>query len=822
MDDDEINVAAATQAAMNAAEELLDAMDDAFAEFDDEDFDLDFTEDEEGGDVERKLEAESENDEQNDFLSGEEDAENNHNHPSASSHSPPSAGVINIQMEKSLQSMSPAQVPKNINANAMDVLVSPLQMPRSLSDNSDFGRGNEHSMERSQAEQHQLQQLQTQTQTLASSRETAGFSSNYVSEDMGMEDSDHSLELDDLEGDDDVDDSLELEELEDGIENEYDYDIQHQQQQQQQPDTNLDIFHNVNDDHADEEEEEEYYNSLDIEIDDFGEMSETLSIMDMSKPLEPINEEDGDGIEEEVEVEVGGENDNDVCYKSKSLPPSPSLIQDSEDNNIQDLENEHVIIENDADESLDADINAGANGNREAMTVTMTQKSRQVTAPLHDQEEKKCESSDEPSDEIGIEIENDTDDPLDRNPTSPVSISTAGSVSPSASGSESDLDLSHEYFKIQKVRSDELAKSNAEDVVNLSLEVQKLKDELEKSTKKNSEINAELEAERARMEELKMELQQQRKEFLDAKEKYCVDVQELMVECQQSKIRIQAAEEDAEQALELAKASDASRAEMEEYLQRSLDEIEQLRTTHAQQQTQTLPRISEDPSTPDETDGGDSNNYGVAREGGDLVPYNRNSSASPRRRINRHKAVVSMGRNLLRQVMESDDGSASSTPDGSSLGGSTTGSVYTSNSYYSTSSRKSVHNRHRIIERLNRSNDEFSPLRKDLVVFEADSGGLDLSYTAALSSTMKNVGRVIRQSGKAMKLGGRWFSRRSSRISSSRKNNDAPNQDELDMEAMTKSYCKTVESLVSKQKEEIKELKSFCEYLEEKVTETTT
>ncbi len=805
MDDDEINVAAATQAAMDAAEELLDAMDDAFAEFEDEDFDLNVTVDEVGGEVE--LEAEAENDERNatrsaaleseagsititagDFLSGK-DGENNR--PSTSS--PPSADVEGTneytRMENSVP--SPTHVPKNINANAIDMLVSPLQIPRSLTGNSCMGRGNV--MEQSQVDQQQ----QLRVQSLAGSKETADFSSNYVTEDMDMEDSDHSLELEDLEGSE-VDDSLELEDFEDGIDNEYDsqHHQQHQQQQQQQLETNLDIFHNVNLDHAEEEEEEEeeYYNSLDIEIDEFGEMSETLSIMDMSKPLEPINEEDGDGNEEEVV----GENDE--------FDESKSKIQASEDN-MQDLENEHVIIENDTDESLDADINADANGNRDTMTMAITQKSRQVTTPLHDQEEKKCE----PSDDIRTE---NLSSPVDRNPKSPVSVSTAGSGSTSASGSESEIDLSQEYFKIQKARSDELAKSNAEDVVNLSLEVQKLKDKLEKSTQKNAQIHAELQAERVRMEELKIEMQQQRKEFVDTKEKYCVDVQELMVECQQSKIRIQAAEEDAEQALELAKASDASRAEMEEYLQRSLDEIEQLRTTHSQQQT--LPRISEDQSSLDEGGGGD--NGDNTREG-DLVPYNRSSPVTPKRRINRHKAVVSMGRNLLRQVMESDDGSVSSTPDGSSLGGSTTGSVYTSNSYYSTSSRKSVHNRHRIIERLNRPNDEFSPLRKDLVVFEADSGGLDLSYTAALSSTMKNVGRIIRHSGKTMKLGGRWFSRRSSRIS--RKSTDAPNQDELDMEAMTKSYCKTVESLVSRQKDEIKELKSFCEYLEEKVTEAT-
>ena len=68
---------------------------------------------------------------------------------------------------------------------------------------------------------------------------------------------------------------------------------------------------------------------------------------------------------------------------------------------------------------------------------------------------------------------------------------------------------------------------------------------------------------------------------------------------------------------------------------------------------------------------------------GELIPYNNSgnfSTTSPMQKINR-KAVVSMARHLLRQAMDGSEDASVSTPDGS-LGGSTTGSAYTSHSYY--------------------------------------------------------------------------------------------------------------------------------------------
>ena len=246
----------------------------------------------------------------------------------------------------------------------------------------------------------------------------------------------------------------------------------------------------------------------------------------------------------------------------------------------------------------DPDADEHGSGRKEAPTKAQAS-SRQMGARLDDdnhhhnnrQEEKKCKPSD---------IDHCYADRKDRG----LGTVSSSSGNGSGSGRNHNNDLKRHFFQRHEARSKELAQSNAEDVVNLSLEVQKLKAQFEQGEEKTAQVRAGLEADRARSEELRVEVQQQRRDLVEANKKYCNDIKELMVECQQSKIRIKAAEDDAEQALDLARANDDSRAEMEEYLQRSLDEIEQLRTAHAQQQQQqALQRISEDAATSGEEGG---------------------------------------------------------------------------------------------------------------------------------------------------------------------------------------------------------------------------
>ena len=350
------------------------------------------------------------------------------------------------------------------------------------------------------------------------------------------------------------------------------------------------------------------------------------------------------------------------------------------------------------------------------------------------------------------------------------------------------------FFKAQQE-----AASNAEDVLNLSLEVQNLKEQINKEKDINATMKRDLEVEKEERLQVEEELKKHQKEHADAQHIYCDDIQELMAECQHAKVKIQAAEYDAQEALELAHEAAGSRTEMEVFLQHALDELELLREGVARREHlpgQQLPIIAED-------DAVESDNLSYNSVDGD------DSMRSPKRfsprRLDRHRAGVSAGRTLLRQVLDQDEVSFASTLDDS------VGSSTTDNSYFITLTRKSAEKRQRLVNRLKRAKSGENPSGKDVVVFSSsDRQGLDLNYTNAVSKSMKAIASVVRKSGRSLGLGGRWF-KRSNRLAQ-------PNgEEELDMETMTKSYCKSVETLITKQKDELKELKAFCDYLEDKV-----
>eukprot|EP00559_Dactyliosolen_fragilissimus_P002797 CAMPEP_0184857226 /NCGR_PEP_ID=MMETSP0580-20130426/2394_1 /TAXON_ID=1118495 /ORGANISM="Dactyliosolen fragilissimus" /LENGTH=697 /DNA_ID=CAMNT_0027352703 /DNA_START=91 /DNA_END=2184 /DNA_ORIENTATION=- len=96
----------------------------------------------------------------------------------------------------------------------------------------------------------------------------------------------------------------------------------------------------------------------------------------------------------------------------------------------------------------------------------------------------------------------------------------------------------------------------------------------------------------------------------------------------------------------------------------------------------------------------------------------------------------------------------------------------------------------------------------------------------AHASTIQNISIILRQSGIKLNLGGRWFHPTSSfqpSLSSHNPNHNHTNTssshksdtDYLNLEALAKNYCKFVEVRIGRQKEEVKELEAFCQYLEQ-------
>jgi hypothetical protein len=352
------------------------------------------------------------------------------------------------------------------------------------------------------------------------------------------------------------------------------------------------------------------------------------------------------------------------------------------------------------------------------------------------------------------------------------------------------------FFEAQKE-----AASNAGNVLNLSMEVQNLKEQIRKEKEINAMTTRDLEVEKEGKLQVEEELKKQRTEYAETQHTYCDDIQELMADCQHAKVKIQAAEHDAQEALELAHEAAESRTEMEVFLQYALDELEGLRDGVAGRGHvigKQLPIIAED-------DAAESDNLSHNGVDGDELMHSPKRS-SPRS-LDRRRAGISAGRTLLRQALDQDDASFASTLDDS------VGSSTTDNSYFITLTRKSAEKRQRLVNRLKRSKNEDMPSMKNVVVFSSsDREGLDLKYTNAVSKGMKAIASVIRKSGRSLGLGGRWF-KRSNRMTKSN------GEEELDMERMTNSYCKSVETLISKQNDELKELKAFCDYLEDKVYE---
>jgi len=357
------------------------------------------------------------------------------------------------------------------------------------------------------------------------------------------------------------------------------------------------------------------------------------------------------------------------------------------------------------------------------------------------------------------------------------------------------------YMYVEQSKSDQLAQSHAEDVLSLTLQIQNLQEQLQSEKESHVQTKEQLDT----SNQNSIQLQKQFKHEMETVKVYHEhEIQKWNSNYESCMHSRSLAEEDAQQALDLAKESDNKRVEMEGLLKNALDEIEQLRSSF---------------------DTGSITAASPLGGGSVTSPYYNHTTP-----YGRDRAVVSMGRNLLRQVAEADDISSafiSRTDDGS------TTSRMSNNSYLITLTRKSAEKRHRLRSQLQNSrntttstgNEESSSSivsvsGKEVLCFSSpnsQNGGLDLGYGSAFISTVKKVAKILKHSGKKLNLGGRWFYNTSSAISLKRQKGSSNSLDEFDLESMARSYCTSVEALISKQKKEVKELQQFCEYLEKKL-----
>jgi len=353
--------------------------------------------------------------------------------------------------------------------------------------------------------------------------------------------------------------------------------------------------------------------------------------------------------------------------------------------------------------------------------------------------------------------------------------------------------LSKELLKFSTghFSSAEIGQSHAEDVLSLSLDLERMKERLKTETESNAKTLSDFNKEKKKTSRLTAEIRKNNNEL-----------EELKVDLSQANYRVKAADEDAEQALGIAQSGASKQQEIEELLNNALNEIEQLRLSchnthdhnaHNDEEKSThgtrLPVITEEVVVLKHHEGQSDRCTAII--------------ASPSLEKETSRAIISVGRGLLRRSTPSNVvESAPESPQ--DVSPNTTGS------HWIDLKRKTADKRRRLRERLNDSSTrEHSTTGREIVCYSSKPAQSDKSGSANI--TCRNVASIVRKSGKALNLDGRWFSIRRGR----RRDEDA-----LELEPMTTQYCKSVEVLVSNHQKQVKELVAYNAYLEGEIAKS--
>lgn len=165
--------------------------------------------------------------------------------------------------------------------------------------------------------------------------------------------------------------------------------------------------------------------------------------------------------------------------------------------------------------------------------------------------------------------------------TSPLDITTSASYDSTftgAGGGGSSMTSRRGRITPTIVTSTErLAAAHAEDVLAISLELERVRKNLENEQVTHEDTKAALEQSEERNAKLQQQLDNLLNELETQRQSHGLQVDALEQDLQRAQQRTRAAEEDAQLALDLAKGSAESRENVEGWLERALNEIDMLR-----------------------------------------------------------------------------------------------------------------------------------------------------------------------------------------------------------------------------------------------------
>lgn len=295
--------------------------------------------------------------------------------------------------------------------------------------------------------------------------------------------------------------------------------------------------------------------------------------------------------------------------------------------------------------------------------------------------------------------------------------------------------------------TDRIAQSHADDVLALSIELERAKQALKSEQRMHQQTKTLLEASEAKNKELQVQNDAFQEIVETSGQEGNQRKQELEEELTKSNLRLQAAEEDADLALDLAKDSAEKRDEMEEMMQKALDELQILKaTTKAPDTPKRSVRFADSTPPPPPPP---------------PRPTPESSSASPRSSTPR--AMVAAGRQLLRRSI--------GTPDQEVI-------------TLELTPAKSAERRRRLRERLMQLDEDGIPTPRRLPS-TPHPGPPAVKQKIVLDDFM-DIAKILQDSGKRLDLGGHWWRKDCDKAS-------IPPTQDIHLEALARQYCQSVE-----------------------------
>eukprot|EP00980_Cylindrotheca_fusiformis_P028418 scaffold22599_cov139-Cylindrotheca_fusiformis.AAC.9 len=299
--------------------------------------------------------------------------------------------------------------------------------------------------------------------------------------------------------------------------------------------------------------------------------------------------------------------------------------------------------------------------------------------------------------------------------------------------------------------TERIAQSHADDVLGLSIELERAKQALKSEQKMHEQSKKALEASEAKNKELQSQNEKLQATIQKSQLHGSQRTQVLEQELERSNLRLQAAEEDAQLALDLAKDSAEKRDEMEERMEQALDELERLKASVKSPDSSkrsvrfadsaTSPRPPPPPPrpTPDSAKA--------------ISPH----SLTPR-------SMVAAGRQLLRR-------STGTTPEQEVITMELTPA-------------KSAERRRRLQERLLQLDEDGIPTPRRLPATPHPTAPPPPVLQKVIVDDFMGVAKILQESGQRLDLGGHWWRKDSGHAN--------PIQD-IHLEAITRQYCQSVE-----------------------------